>query len=105
MRFFSSSAFASAEKLRLAANCSAAETIYQAPLPAPPPWPVRPIWASGGRFARLRRGGKDLHRPPCLLDGGNGRFRRSEHLERDLGLDLACAKQPHPLLGPAENAG
>src|SRR5262249_24540949 len=31
MRFFSSSALASAEKLRLAANCSAAETIVLAP--------------------------------------------------------------------------
>src|SRR5712692_3536922 len=31
MRFFSSSALASAEKLRLAANCSAAETMVLAP--------------------------------------------------------------------------
>src|SRR5215470_15370955 len=31
MRFFSSSALAKAEKLRLAANCSAAETMVQAP--------------------------------------------------------------------------
>src|SRR5262245_4187646 len=33
MRFLSSSALASAEKLRLAANCSAAETIQNLPLP------------------------------------------------------------------------
>src|ERR1700736_3789455 len=105
MRFFSSSAFASAEKLRLAANCSAAETITRLRCRPHHPEPIRPIWASGSRFARLWRGGEDLHRPPCLLDGGNGRFRRSEYLEGDLGRDLARAKEPHTLLGAAENAG
>src|SRR5215212_11512981 len=35
MRFFSSSAFASAEKLRFAASCSAAETILVGFLPPP----------------------------------------------------------------------
>src|SRR4051812_21666531 len=104
MRFFSSSALASAEKLRLAASCSAAETI-ESSLTAPLTCQCRQIWGSGGLFALFTLRCQDFDRAAGLLHRRHRRFGGAEHLEIHLGLELAVAEQPHAVLGPAHQAG
>src|SRR5262245_7881842 len=112
MRFFSSSALARAEKLRLAANCSAAETISRSGL-TPPRWSYvvgrgckfhgprrRP---SGDLFFRL--GGENRHRAAGLFDRGDRRLGGAGDRQRHLGLELAVAEQAHAVLGPPQDAG
>src|SRR4029079_15180711 len=101
MRFFSSSALASAEKLILAASCSAAETI-ESSLPRAP---FRQIWGSGGLFALFNLRCQDFDRTAGLLDRGHGRFGSPIDLEIHLGLDLAVAQEPHAVLGAPHQAG
>src|SRR5262249_15987544 len=97
MRFLSSSALASAPKLRLAASCSAAETISSSEPPRYAPWPPCPrpftpprlltgrsrerpaqgrrgVW-SGGRFGRLPLGRENFDRAAGLLDRRHRRLR------------------------------
>src|SRR3954454_25226985 len=112
MRFFSSSALASAPKLRLAASCSAAETIGPGPFPRHGPACHRPVPScrqlavkdadarnKPGMTTSLRRflfcavilcRRQDLYGAASLLDRRDGRFRRAANLDRDLGLDLAA---------------
>src|SRR5215210_7539456 len=99
MRFFSSSALASAEKLRLAASCSAAETI-ESSLTAPQTCQIRArqIWGSGGFFALFTLRCQDFDRAAGLLDRGDGRLGGAVNLEIHLGLELAVAEQPHAVL-------
>src|SRR3954451_4960121 len=110
MRFFSSSALARAPKLRFAASCSAAETIFGflprptdaghqfgARLPKNPPSgkPDRPHRRAMTQMLRsfafvlFRR--QDFHRAASLLDRRDGGFRRTMNLDRQLGLDLTTA--------------
>src|SRR5207237_534045 len=99
MRFFSSSALASAPKLRFAASCSAAETMARRS-------EVRPaaIWGSGGRFAGfLRR--QDRNRAAGLLDRCDRGFGGAVDGERDLGLEFAVAEEAHPVVGAAQQSG
>src|ERR1700730_594849 len=134
MRFFNSSAFASAPKLRFAASCSAAETMFGF-LPEPPH--RRPgrdnrqtpdiIWCSASispsfypadrppwramtqklrRLAFFRLGGRqNLDRAAGLLDRRDGGFRSAMDLDGQLGLEFATAEQPQASLGTADNLG
>src|SRR4029077_9633376 len=100
MRFFSSSALASAPKLRFAASCSAAETMARRS-------EVRPaaIWGSGGRFAWLLGRRQDGDRAAGLLDRRDRGFRGAEDGERDLGLEFAVAEEAHPVVGASQQPG
>src|SRR5882757_2983241 len=120
MRFFSSSALASAPKLRFAASCSAAETMFRLSPSAPhaaSPLRYRQtpdiIWCSASispsfyrRIARDRQAmtqmlrrlaffllgrSQDLHRPAGLFDRRDRGFRGAMHLNGELGLDFAAA--------------
>src|ERR1700756_3928154 len=125
MRFFSSSALARAPKLRFAASCSAAETIFGF-LPGVP-CAARSlevdlqrtsdiIWCSASispsscrqiarwrrtmtqmlrRLAFVLRRRQDFHRAARLLDRRDGGFGSAVDLDRDLGLEFAAAEQPH----------
>src|SRR5262249_22093050 len=122
MRFFSSSALASAEKLRLAASCSAAETMdrgsrLRPPRHAGPPRATRnpqDVCGAdarhkagahlGGLLVLLRLGGENLDRAARLLDRGDRRLRGAVDLEIQLGLDLARAEQPHAVPGATQHA-
>src|SRR3569832_821083 len=125
MRFFSSSAFASAEKLRFAANCSAAETIFFGFLPPPSRCPAsvgRSIQPDAGhylvlgfdmslilscrmtqmlrRFAFVLFGrSQNLHRAARLLDRGDSGNGCDMDLDVQLGLEFTPAEQPHAVLG------
>src|SRR3954462_13677248 len=135
MRFFSSSALASAPKLRFAASCSAAETMSRlspaAPLAASP---VR-LSAGAGHYlvlgfdksivlsadrprftpamTQMLRGlaffllgrSQNLHRAAGLFDRLDRGFRGAVHLDGDLGLEFATAEQPQAVLGAAQHAG
>src|SRR3954468_6926843 len=135
MRFFSSSALPSAEKLRFAASCSAAETMSRLSPAAPHASGPRRghrqtpdiIWCSASispsfyrRIARDRaamtqmlRGlafflfgrGQDLHRAARLLNRRNRGLRGAVGLDGQLGLDFATAEQPQAILGAAHNLG
>src|SRR5882724_10459321 len=135
MRFFSSSALASAPKLRFAASCSAAETIFGfLPPPFTPQALVGPsadaghylvlgfdksivLSADRPRFTRamtqmLRRlaffllgRSQDLHGATGLFDRRDRGFRGAVHLDGDLGLEFAAAQQPQAVLGAAQHAG
>src|ERR1044072_1145177 len=98
MRFFSSSALASAPKLSFAASCSAAETMARLSKSARP----AAIWGSGGRFAWLLGRGQDRDRAAGLLHCRNRGFRGPPDREGHLGLRFAIAKKPHPVMGPAQ---
>src|ERR1043165_666209 len=98
MRFFSSSALASAPKLRFAASCSAAETMARLSKSARP----AAIWGSRGRFARLFRGRQDRHRAAGLFDRRDGGLRGTVDRKRDLRLQFAIAEKPHPVMGAAQ---
>src|SRR6185503_15526269 len=100
MRFFSSSALASAPKLRFAASCSAAETMARRS-------EVRPvaIWGSGGRFARLLRRRQDRDRAAGLFHRGDRRPGSAPDREGHFGLQFAAAKQPNAVMGTAQQAG
>src|SRR5262245_7394441 len=113
MRFFSSSALASAPKLRFAASCSAAETMTRSDSDqalrscsksllahafstslflASQTMRQRPavIWGSGGRFACLfLLRGEDRDRPAGLLDRGDRGLGGAPDRERHLGLEFA----------------
>ena len=43
--------------------------------------------------------------PPAFSTAATADFEAPIHRERDLGLDLAAAKNPHAVLGAAQNAG
>ena len=113
MRFLSSSALASAEKLRLAASCSAAETMREAPVPAPTQhrraayMGIRPRFDRGqapSSALRLRR--QDLDRAAGLLDRApRPTSTRPRPRNATLALSLAGAEQPHAVLGAAQHAG
>src|ERR1700722_4123622 len=135
MRFFSSSALARAPKLRFAASCSAAETIFGF-LPGVP-CAARSlkldlqrtpdiIWCSASispsscrQIARPRRTmtqmlrrlalvlcrRQDLHRAARLLDRRDGGFRRTVNLDRELGLEFTTAEQPDAGLRAPDHAG
>src|SRR5579863_8632091 len=124
MRFFSSSALASAEKLRLAASCSAAETMraksplsrqgrarFAHPRLRPQVEIVdarhksRPGSLSGRLLARLHLGSEDFNRTARLFYGGDRRFRRAKDGKRDFRLDFAGSEQPHAVLGAAQHPG
>src|SRR5882757_4731324 len=135
MRFFSSSALASAPKLRFAASCSAAETMSWLSPAAPhasSPWRDRRqtpdiIWCSAlisPSFYRrlpapwramtqmLRRlafcllgWSQDLHGTAGLFDRRDRRFRGAVHLDGELRLDFAATEQPQAILGAAQHAG
>src|SRR6266481_2053080 len=134
MRFFSSSALASAPKLRFAASCSAAETMLWLSPAAPhasSPKGCRQtpdiIWCSDSispsfyrRIARDRRAmtqmlrrlafvlpgrSQDLHRAAGLLDRSDRGFRGAVNLNGEPGLEFAAAEQPHAILGAAHNLG
>src|SRR5215217_9079494 len=124
MRFFSSSAFAKAPKLRFAASCSAAETMIRLSPAAPKPMPRSGLSADAGHYLvlgfdksigqscgssahgramtqMLRRlaffllgRGQDLHRAAGLLDRRDRGFRGAVRLDRELGLEFAAAEQP-----------
>src|SRR5437764_10700332 len=106
MRFFSSSALARAPKLRFAASCSAAETMFGfLPRPADaghqfgarlsknppsrhadcPPDRAMTQMLRSFAFVLLRR--QDFYRTAGLLDRRNGGFRRAVNLDVQLGLD------------------
>src|SRR5918993_98147 len=99
MRFLSSSALTRAEKLRLAASCSAADAIpissgYRRPAQPPAKYGVPPgqfTWALGRLFLcrRLPLGGQDRDRSAGLFDRRNGRFRSAADRKGELGLELA----------------
>src|SRR4051812_47481261 len=127
MRFFSSSALANAPKLRLAASCSAAETIG--------PGPFRRHHRRLAGLSRLCRnvagkdvdardkpgmtislrgfllrgfvlgGTQDLHGAAGLLDRRDGGFRRAMDFDIELCLDLAASEQTHAGFGAANGAG
>src|SRR5229473_1174128 len=132
MRLFKSSAFAKAPKLRLAASCSAAETM-SAPLPPCPymgsvlRFAARRFRGRGflrflrlrfflrlflrllglgllGRALRLRRR-QPLDRAAEFFDRRRRRFRSAMHLEGDLGLEFAAAEQPHAVERAVQDAG
>src|SRR6476620_10009360 len=135
MRFFSSSAFPSAEKLRFAASCSAAETMFGfLPPPscchAPIGRDIRQtpdiIWCSASispssvtpivrarrtmtqmlrRLAFVLGRRQDLYRAARLLDRRDGGFRRAVHLDIQLGLELTAAEQPDAGLRTPDDAG
>src|SRR5882757_540407 len=134
MRFFSSSALASAPKLRFAASCSAAETMLWLSPAAPhasSPKGCRQtpdiIWCSASispsfyrRIARDRRAmtqmlrrlaflllgrSQYLHRAAGLFNRRDRGFRGAMHLDGELGLEFAAAEQPHAVLGAAQHAG
>src|SRR5919107_719069 len=105
MRFFSSSAFASAEKLRFAANCSAAETIFFGFLPPPSRCPAsvgRGIQPDAGHYLVLGFDlfgrSQNLHRAARLLDRGDSGFGCAMDLYFQLGLEFTPAEQPHAVL-------
>src|SRR5437764_498423 len=133
MRFFSSSALASAPKLRFAANCSAAETMSGflppsfALLPGADQQRLEIIWCSASiksiglivRMARrlramtqmlrclafvLLRGCENLDRAARLLDRRDGGFRRAVNLDIQLDLDFTTAEQPHAILRAPDDA-
>ena len=115
MRFLSSSALASAEKLRLAASCSAAEAMAGSELPPsrrgrartrPSSRPDRwKSWTPGTRSrrrrrrsggalraaSRLRRAGSSTD-AAGLLDRRDRRLRGALDRESDLGLELAARR-------------
>src|SRR5215471_11573352 len=129
MRFFSSSALASAPKLRLAASCSAAETMLDfLPPPFAPSCPRPGHSADAGHYlvlgfdksivphaqrparcgpmtqmlrclAFFLGGREDLHRAAGLLNRRDRGLRGAMHLDVELGLELAAAEQPHAGLG------
>src|ERR1700674_5695186 len=101
MRFLSSSALASVEKFRLAANCSAAETMR--PLSFPPR-AQGSIWGSGGRFARRRFWRQHRDRAAGLFDGGDGGLRSSGNREGKFGAELTAAEKAHAMPRPAQHA-
>src|ERR1700691_6372755 len=100
MRFFSSSALASAEKLRLAASCSAAETIRRST-----PFDPGAIWGSGRLLARLCLGGQNFDRAASLFDRGDRRFGRTVDRKRHFCLDFVGAEEPDAVLDAADQAG
>src|SRR5213082_1670741 len=134
MRFFSSSALASAPKLRFAANCSAAETMSGF---LPPSFALLPgddqqrldiIWCSASiksiglivRMARrlramtqmlrclafgLLRGCENLDRAARLLDRRDCRFLRAVNLDVQLGIDFTQSEQTNAILCPPDQAG
>ena len=53
----------------------------------------------------LLRGGKDFHRAARLLDRRDGGFGGAVYLDRQLGLELTAAEQPHAILGAPDDAG
>src|ERR1700733_4770672 len=135
MRFFSSSALARAPKLRFAASCSAAETIFGF-LPGVP-CATRSlkvdlartpdiIWCSASispsslrQIARRRRTmtqmlrrlafvlcwRQDFHRAARLLDRRDRGFRSAVNLDRELGLEFTTTEQPHAGLRAPDHAG
>src|SRR5713226_3478441 len=128
MRFFSSSALASAEKLRFAASCSAAETMFGfLPPPSRCDAPIDPGHSADAghylvlgfdksivlscrmtqmlrrlAFVLFRR--QDFHRAARLLDRRDGGFRSAVNLDIQLGLEFAAAEQPHAILRTPDNA-
>src|ERR1700737_228613 len=130
MRFFSSSALPSAEKLRFAASCSAAETMFGF---LPPPsrclLPIGPGHSADAghylvrgfdksivlscRMTRMLRrlafvllcGGKDFPRAARLLDRRDGGLRSAVNLDIQLGLEFTTAEQPHAILRASQDAG
>src|ERR1700759_2702711 len=105
MRFFSSSALASAEKLRLAASCYAAETIESSLPPQICQALALTYRGSGALFALFTLRCQDFDRTTGLLHRLHGRFGGAEHFEIHLGLELAAAEQPHAILGAAHQPG
>src|SRR6266702_5056941 len=134
MRFFSSSALASAPKLRFAASCSAAETIFGFLPPTLTPQALSGhrqtpdiIWCSASispsfyrPIARDRRAmtqmlrrlafvllgrSQHLHGATGLFDRRDRGFRGAVHLDGDLGPEFAAAEQPQAILGAAQHAG
>src|ERR1700730_16697808 len=122
MRFFSSSAFASAEKLRLAANCSAAETMVLAPnapnIPAIAPcrldYPLTGKWKRCTCFASpaaslrpSRRSGflwcEYLDRSARLLNRRDGGFGCAVDGKLQRHLDFTSAEQANPVLGAPQH--
>src|SRR4029079_12422820 len=101
MRFFSSSALASAPKLRFAASCSAAETMARLSESARP----AAIWGSAGRFAWLLGGCQDRDRTPSLFDRRDCRFRRAVDRKGDLRLQFAVPEKADTIMGPAQQPG
>src|SRR6516165_7580305 len=132
MRFFSSSALASAPKLRLAASCSAAETMFGL-LSLALSYPAgrsagaghylalalryvhvcgfanRPQTRAMTQMLRrlaffLCRGRQNLHRAAGPFDRGNCGFRRAMDFDIDPGLDFATAEQPNAIFGATQHA-
>src|SRR5215213_976818 len=122
MRFFSSSAFARAPKLKRAASCSAADAILN-PL-ACHPAALRtagnlylPFGGRGGLFGSfgfIRRFGLCLilglwHRAQSFnaaahfLDGGLRTFRSVMNFEGGPDLDFSLAEQPHARMGAIDD--